>query len=304
VATATDDDLIARLTRRLERERRARKAAERIAEDKTRELYQANLSLRDLNVSLEELVQARTRELAVARDAALDANQAKSDFLANMSHELRTPLNAIIGYSEMLIEDVAAMESEEVTEDLRKVLGAGRHLLALINDILDLSKIEAGKMELAIETVSVGGLVRVVVTTVQPLLAEKGNTLDVKVAEDVSAVAADELRLKQVLLNLMSNAAKFTEGGAIRLEVAAHEGDRIRFVVEDEGIGMSEAQLGRLFEVYTQAESTTSHRYGGTGLGLVISRRLCRLMGGDIEVQSELGEGSRFVVVLPREVST
>jgi signal transduction histidine kinase len=298
--TTTIDDIIARLERRLERERRARKAAEKIAEDKTRELYQSNLALTDLNASLEKIVEARTRELAIAHDAAVDANQAKSDFLANMSHELRTPLNAIIGYSEMLAEDAPDMDDGEVVADLQKILGAGKHLLALINDVLDLSKIEAGKMELVVDDVDVGALVDGIVTTIRPLVEEKGNTLKVSVDEDVGTIAADELRVTQVLLNLMSNAAKFTEGGAIRFEISGRDDGTVSFVVQDEGIGMTEAQLGRLFEVYTQAESTTSHRYGGTGLGLVISRRLCRLMGGDITVESEVDVGSCFVVVIPR----
>jgi signal transduction histidine kinase len=245
-------------------------------------------------------VEARTRELAVARDAAVDANQAKSDFLANMSHELRTPLNAIIGYSEMLAEDAPEMDDAEVVADLQKILGAGKHLLALINDVLDLSKIEAGKMELVIDDVDVGAVVEGIVTTIRPLVEDNGNSLTVNVDDDVGTIAADELRVKQVLLNLMSNAAKFTEGGAILFEAGDRNDGNVTFVVQDEGIGMTDAQLERLFEVYTQAESTTSHRYGGTGLGLVISRRLCRMMGGDITVESEVGVGSRFEVVIPR----
>ncbi|RLB48134.1 MAG: hypothetical protein DRJ42_23890 [Deltaproteobacteria bacterium] len=303
----TIDDIVARLKRRLDRERRARKAAEAIAENKTRELYESNIALQELNTSLEGMVSHRTRELAVARDSAVDANQAKSDFLANMSHELRTPLNAIIGYSEMLMEDASDMDDAEVTEDLRRIHGAGHHLLAVINDVLDLSKIEAGKMPLVVDDFDVEEMIRLIVSTVRPAVAAKHNTLTVVVAEGIGSIRADELRVKQALLNLLSNAAKFTEEGEIRLEALRRPSpfggsEEVVFAVTDEGIGMTESQLGRLFEVFTQAEDSTSHKYGGTGLGLVISRHLCRMMGGDIRVQSTFGKGSRFEVVLPVEV--
>ncbi len=242
-------------------------------------------------------------ELLAARRAAESASESKSRFLANMSHELRTPLNAIIGYSEMLQEDAQDAGHEAYEADLGKIEGAGRHLLALINDVLDLSKIEAGKMELLAETLDVAGTIEQVATTVQPLVEQKGNTLDVSVGDGVGTMFADVTRLRQVLLNLLSNASKFTERGTIALEAAAEtgaEGDPwIRFDVRDSGIGMTPEQCGRVFEAFAQAETSTASKYGGTGLGLPISRRFCQMMGGDITVASEFGKGSTFTVRLP-----
>ena len=237
-------------------------------------------------------------ELLTARREAEAANETKSRFLASTSHELRTPLNAIIGYSEMLQEQVAEDGHEDYAADLGKIHSAGQHLLAVINDILDLSKIEAGKMELYLETVAVRPLVDDVATTVQPLIAKRGNRFELVAAADLGTIRADATRVRQVLLNLLSNASKFTADGVIALAVGRDDG-HLTFRVSDTGIGMTAEQLGRLFEAFAQAEASTASKYGGTGLGLAISRRLCQMMGGDIAVQSEPGKGSTFTVRLP-----
>jgi signal transduction histidine kinase len=245
------------------------------------------------NVRLFDEIQDKSRQLA-------EASQHKSQFLANMSHELRTPLNAIIGVTEMLREDVEA--SKQDTEPLDRVLGAGRHLLALINDILDLSKIESGRMELNLDTFALPPLIDDVVKTIEPLAARSGNQVAVHCDAALGTLHADQMRLRQALLNLMSNANKFTEKGTVT--VAAHQRqengrDWITLSVSDTGIGMTAEQMGKLFQEFSQASSTTASKYGGTGLGLVISRRFCQMMGGDITVVSEPGKGSVFTVRLP-----
>ncbi len=245
-------------------------------------------------------------ELLEARRDAEAANSAKSQFLANMSHELRTPLNAIIGYSEMLQEDAEDGGQRGMVEDLQKIHAAGRHLLALINDVLDLSKIEAGKMELYVETFDVGPAIDQVVATAKPLIERNDNTLVLKQPDALGTMHSDLTRLRQVLLNLLSNAAKFTDHGQITLETARESDDRgvdwMIFSVTDSGIGMTDEQVDRVFEAFAQADAATQSKYGGTGLGLPISRRFCQMMGGDIHVESTQGAGSTFAVRVPAVV--
>jgi signal transduction histidine kinase len=245
------------------------------------------------NVRLFDEIQDKSRQLA-------EASQHKSQFLANMSHELRTPLNAIIGVSEMLREDAEALKQD--TEPLDRVLGAGRHLLALINDILDLSKIEAGRMELNLDTFALPPLIDEVVKTIEPLAAKNGNQVAVHCDAALGMIHADQMRLRQTLLNLMSNANKFTEKGTLTIAARQKQEngrDWVTLSVADTGIGMTPEQMDKLFQEFSQASSKTASKYGGTGLGLVISQRFCQMMGGDITVTSEPGKGSVFTVRLP-----
>ncbi len=230
------------------------------------------------------------------------ADRHKSEFLANMSHELRTPLNAIIGYSEMLQEDAADLGAEQLTEDLGRINAAGKHLLELINAVLDLSKIEAGRMELYLETFDVAGLVRDIAAVIQPLAGKNANRLEVRCPPETGTMRADLTKVRQALFNLLSNACKFTDRGTVGLAVAREtiDGrDFMAFRVSDTGIGMTPEQLTRLFEAFSQADAATTRRYGGTGLGLALSRRLCRMMGGDVTVESVAGQGSTFTIRLP-----
>jgi signal transduction histidine kinase len=250
------------------------------------------------NVRLFDEIQDKSRQLA-------EASQHKSQFLANMSHELRTPLNAIIGVTEMLREDAESLNQD--LEPLDRVLGAGRHLLALINDILDLSKIEAGRMELQLEPFALAPLIANVVKTIEPLAAKNTNQVAVQCDPEIGTLHADQMRLRQALLNLMSNANKFTDHGTITIDARqGQEDDRdwVTIAVADTGIGMTPEQLGKLFQEFSQASATTASKYGGTGLGLAISRRFCQMMGGDITVESEPGRGSTFTIRLPRIVET
>jgi CheY-like chemotaxis protein/two-component sensor histidine kinase len=244
-------------------------------------------------------------ELITARDEALEASRTKTAFLANMSHELRTPMNAIIGYSEMLIEEAPDLKPEEFVPDLEKVRAAGKHLLSLINDILDLSKIEAGKMTLFMESFSIQSTIDDVIAMIQPLINRSNNTLVVTCPDSIGVMVADVVKVRQTLFNLLSNACKFTDGGEIRLDVSStlrSGNEQIVIAVADSGIGMTQDQLGRLFQAFVQADSSTTRKYGGTGLGLTISRKFCQMMGGDIRVSSQLGEGSTFTIELPRIV--
>ena len=262
----------------------------------TLQTFAAQSVLAIQNARLFREIEKKSRELELA-------SQHKSQFLANMSHELRTPLNAIIGVSEMLREDAEALQQD--TEPLDRVLGAARHLLALINDILDLSKIEAGRMELQLEEFALAPLIDNVVKTIEPLAVKNTNQLVVRCDGTIGKLHADQMRLRQALLNLMSNANKFTERGTITID--ARQGqengrDWITIAVADSGIGMTPEQMAKLFQEFSQADASTTRKYGGTGLGLAISKRFCQMMGGDITVESELGRGSTFTIRLPRMV--
>jgi signal transduction histidine kinase len=263
--------------------------------------------LKDHNILLEKRVRERTIELAEARDKAIEANKTKSRFLANMSHELRTPLNAIIGYSELLMEEAIEEENHSIYGDLHKVKESGVHLLSLINNVLDLSKIEAGKMDLYIEEFCIHTMIQNVQSVVDPLAKKNNNNLHIICPPNVGLMRSDETKIKQSLLNLLSNACKFTKDGVVALVVSPHiiggkEG--ISFCVSDQGIGMSPSQISNLFKEFTQADSSTTREYGGTGLGLAISRRFAEMMGGDISVESVEGEGSVFTMILPRSAPT
>ena len=256
--------------------------------------------LKDRELQLGQLVD----RLADARDAAMEATVAKSRFLANMSHELRTPLNAIIGITEMVMEDAEDSGDRSLREPLERIARAGKHLLQLINDVLDLSKIEAGKLEVNYEPVDLASLVGDVIGEAETLAAKNANRLSVDCPPNIGAVHSDPTRLRQIMLNLLSNACKFTENGSVSLSVARSRedgNDWISMRVDDTGIGMTSEQLGKLFQEFSQADSSTTRKYGGTGLGLAISDRLCRLMGGSIDVKSEPGVGTTFSVRLPAE---
>jgi signal transduction histidine kinase len=234
-------------------------------------------------------------------------SRTKSAFLANMSHELRTPLNAVIGYSEMLQEEVTERGQRELVPDLVKIHSAGKHLLGLINDILDLSKIEAGKMTIHAETFEVPTLLQDVMSTIQPLIEKNGNTLTLETGPELGDMHSDVTRVRQVLLNLLSNASKFTSKGTVTLGVRRERVDGASwmvFSVRDSGIGMTPDQVSKLFLPFTQADSSTTRKYGGTGLGLAISRAFCTMMGGEIRVESAWGQGSTFTVRLPASMDS
>ena len=247
----------------------------------------------------------REAEIQAAKDAAESASRVKSEFLANMSHELRTPLNAIIGYSEILLEDAADRGDMASAGDLEKIRAAGRHLLGLINDVLDLSKIEAGRMDVYLEQVHLSRLMDDVKTIVEPMVRKNGNTLVIDCPINIGSLRTDLTKLKQSLINLLSNAAKFTTKGSVTLRIAREEsGDGqswVTFAVIDNGIGMTSEQVSRLFQAFTQADSSTTRNFGGTGLGLTITKHFCAMLGGSIDIKSKAGEGSTFTIRLPDE---
>ncbi|RQH20568.1 ATP-binding response regulator [Okeania hirsuta] len=276
------------------------------------------IDFEDLEITIKKTLEnvrqlKENKRLKQEKDEAQAANRAKSVFLANMSHELRTPLNAIIGYSEILLEDARDLGYEDFVHDLDNIHTAGRHLLTIINDILDLSKIEAGKMDVHLESFKIMALIENVVATIQPLIEQNSNTLEIICEDHQELIVADPNKMRQVILNLLSNAAKFTENGNISLKVKIISNDEYCTVqseeltpnkmlilsVADTGIGISENQMNVLFKPFTQADNSTTRKYGGTGLGLVISRHFCKMMGGDIGVVSEVNKGSIFTVKVP-----
>ncbi|MBI5494937.1 MAG: response regulator [Deltaproteobacteria bacterium] len=289
LALARDDE-IGRLSRVLDGAALERSQRERLLVDARDEALRASAA-----------AETARQDALAAKDAAETANRAKSQFLANMSHELRTPLNAIIGYSEMLQDELEELSPDDVRADLKKVHGSGRHLLGLINDILDLSKIEAGRMDLYLEDFSVTPLLEEVRSTVQPLVEKNQNTLVLEPADNLGRMHSDVTKLRQVLLNLLSNAAKFTEKGTLTLR-ARRDGDRVQFAVTDTGMGMTPEQVARVFDAFTQADASTTRKFGGTGLGLTITRHFCRMLGGEVKVESTPGKGSTFTVTLAAEV--
>jgi signal transduction histidine kinase len=275
---------------------------------RARRLVRAHKELAETAFRLQETLRQLEMARATAEQAkqvAESASEAKSQFLANMSHELRTPLNAIIGYSEMLVEEAQDVGNEALVPDLNRIRTAGKHLLSTINAVLDLSKIEAGKVELLVDDFDVATLIDDVASTAQALVEKNGNRFTIACPEDAGEMFGDEAKVRQILVNLLSNAAKFTTGGDVALSVhlqSGPDGEWVTFDVSDTGIGMTEEQQARLFQAFMQADATTTRRFGGTGLGLAITRSYARMMGGNVTVQSTPGQGTTFYVRLPRMV--
>ena len=266
--------------------------------------FQLALSIEANDEALKKADDARKRA-EIEQLKAEEANRAKSEFLANMSHELRTPLNAIIGYSEMLEEDAEDCDQVDFIPELQKIQGAGKHLLGLINDVLDLSKVEAGHMELYLETFSIMSLVQDVASTMQPVITQNNNILKIQCAADIGTMHADQVKVRQSLFNLLSNASKFTKNGAITVKVSADNiqgKEWINFQIQDTGIGMLPEQLQKVFNAFAQADSSTTRKYGGTGLGLTITKKFVQMMGGAVNVESEVGTGTTFTMQIPQTV--
>ncbi len=296
-----EQELLARVRTHIELYRLREKLQLEIAQKNNEILAHAN--------DLEKKVEERTVQLNKAKEMAETANIAKSQFLAKMSHELRTPMNAIIGYSEMLMEDAQDLGIMECVADIGKIHSAGKHLLGLINDVLDLSKIESGRMEIYLETFQVETLIDEVLTTIKPIVEQKNNRLEIKIVNSLGKIQADFTKTRQILINLLSNAAKFTEEGSISIEFKREfgskgNGDRLYFCVSDNGIGMTPEQQQKLFQPFTQVDASTTRRFGGTGLGLAITKQFIDMMGGNIRVDSEFGKGSQFIVCLPAQVES
>jgi signal transduction histidine kinase len=289
---------------RLDREMQGRQQSEgqlrRTHDDLEARIEERTIALTRANRKMEQEIKVRRQ----AEEQALEANRIKSSFLANMSHELRTPLNAIIGYSEILLEDTDTPERRKLRDDIHKIHGAAAHLLALISDVLDLSKIESGKMDINAEHFPLTEVLESVMVTVAPLAERNGDTIKLRSPRELGAIKTDRTKLHQILANLLSNACKFTSNGRIELSVQdVVEGGRrwFEFAVRDTGIGIAPEVQERLFTPFVQADSSTTRKFGGTGLGLAISRHYARMLGGDITVKSELGQGSTFTLRLPSE---
>jgi signal transduction histidine kinase/CheY-like chemotaxis protein len=262
--------------------------------------------LQDFNQTLEQRIEQRTSQLQEHANALEQANRHKSEFLANMSHELRTPLNAIIGYSEMLEEEAEDLGQEDFIPDLRKIHTSGKHLLVLINDVLDLSKIEAGRMDLYVEEFNISQMLDEVLSTIEPLARKNANKIEPHIPDDIGVMHADVTRVRQCLFNLLSNACKFTDEGVVDVSVVRVVKDDepwIHFQVKDSGIGMTEKHMANVFDAFRQADASTTRKFGGTGLGLTISQEFCNVMGGAIGVESEIGKGSVFTIRLPADVT-
>ena len=291
---------LARLEREVQRRQQIEDQLRGAHGDLEQRVEERTIALTKANRKMEQEIKVRR----VAEEQALEASRIKSSFLANMSHELRTPLNAIIGYTEILLEDTEREGMSGFHQDVTKIRGAATHLLALISDVLDLSKIESGKMELSTEAFPLAELLDGVISTIAPLAERNGNTLKLRTARELGLIKSDRTKLHQILNNLLSNACKFTSAGRIELSVHDHaEGARrwFDFAVSDTGIGIPPEVMERLFTPFVQADSSTTRKFGGTGLGLAISRHYARMLGGDITVQSEPGRGSTFTLRLPSE---
>ncbi len=280
---------------RLLRERAARKEAEKLLEQKSQELFDKNQQLSALSGNLELLILERTQQLEKARDQALQANQVKSAFIANMSHEIRTPLTAVIGFAQNIQNGL--IPAEDIAAAIETIISNGKHLLALLNEILDASKLDSQQLILEPRRFALGALINEVESIFEPLCKDKGLHLEISKADNLPAdIVSDETRIRQVLMNLMGNALKFTDSGHIYLSINYSEQDsRISFTLRDTGIGMNQAQLDNLFVAFSQADSSINRRYGGTGLGLAIAKQLAKLLGGDIAATSYPGQGSEFV---------
>jgi len=281
--------------------REAHDSLETRVRERTAELTRANQKLQG------EIVERNRveKDLKEAKSAAEVASRAKSEFLANMSHELRTPLNAIVGYSEMLQEEARDLQQKRFIPDLRKIHSAGKNLMSLIDNVLDLSELEAGKAELCLEEFEIAPIIQDVVTTIKPFLQKNANVLEIQCAPDLGSMRADAIKVRQALFNILDNSCKFTDRGTILLQVdreGINGADWVNFRVCDSGIGMSPEQTSKLFQPFTQADPSTTRKYGGTGLGLAISQKFCQMMGGDITVSSTLGRGSTFTIRLPVHV--